>query len=139
MDAAQVDDPVRFLAEAEPLLLADEARHNLLLGIAGTIRDSPDHYREWNLWLVRDGGPMAILRGTSASIVICSSAYGHSLLPGQAASCPSSRSPTRRACSSGPAVTAAGRSPDTGSPTSRSAASTGRPGCITCSAADVTC
>ena len=37
-------DAAAFLAEAEPLLLADEARHNLILGIAGTIRDSPDLY-----------------------------------------------------------------------------------------------
>jgi predicted GNAT family acetyltransferase len=52
----QLEDAAAFLAEAEPLLLADEARHNLLLGIAGTIRDSPDLWAERNLWLVRDGG-----------------------------------------------------------------------------------
>jgi predicted GNAT family acetyltransferase len=45
-----------FLAQAESLLLADEARHNLLLGIAGTIRDTPDHYPERHMWLVLDGG-----------------------------------------------------------------------------------
>jgi uncharacterized protein len=52
----RLDDGARFLAEAGPLLLADEARHNLILGLAGTIRDVPDTYPERSLWLVRDGG-----------------------------------------------------------------------------------
>jgi predicted GNAT family acetyltransferase len=51
----RLDDAARFLEQAGPLLLADEARHNLILGIAGTIRDSPDRYRVRSLWLVRDG------------------------------------------------------------------------------------
>jgi GNAT superfamily N-acetyltransferase len=49
-------DPAEFLAAAEPLLLADEARHNLMLGIAGTLRDHPGTYEEYRLWLVADGG-----------------------------------------------------------------------------------
>ena len=48
-------DPAAFLDAAGPLLLEDEARHNLILGIAGTLRDYPDVYREFGLWLVRDG------------------------------------------------------------------------------------
>ena len=59
MEVARFDDAAAFLAEAEPLLLADEARHNLILGIAGTIRDSPDHYPTRSLWLVRDDGEVA--------------------------------------------------------------------------------
>ncbi|HLX33391.1 MAG TPA: GNAT family N-acetyltransferase [Gaiellaceae bacterium] len=55
MDAERFEDAGAFLAAAEPLLLADEARHNLLLGIAGTIRDAPDLYPENHLVLVRDG------------------------------------------------------------------------------------
>jgi predicted GNAT family acetyltransferase len=55
VEVARFDDAAAFLAEAEPLLLADEARHNLILGIAGTIRDSPDHYTARDFWLVRDG------------------------------------------------------------------------------------
>jgi len=53
--------------------------------------------------------------------------------------CPSSRSPTRGARWSSPTATAAGRSPEIGSPTSTSVASTDRRGCITCSATDATC
>jgi predicted GNAT family acetyltransferase len=55
-DVVRLDDAAAFLAEAEPFLLADEARHNLLLGIAGTIRDSPELYPLRSLWLVREGG-----------------------------------------------------------------------------------
>lgn len=50
------DDAAAFLAEADELLLADEARHNLILGIAGTIRDSPDVYPLRSFWLVRHAG-----------------------------------------------------------------------------------
>jgi uncharacterized protein len=49
------DDPGAFLAEADDLLLADEARHNLILGIAGTIRDSPELYPLRSFWLARHG------------------------------------------------------------------------------------
>ena len=50
------DDAAAFLAEADELLLADEARHNLILGIAGAIRDSPDVYPLRSFWLVRHAG-----------------------------------------------------------------------------------
>ncbi len=56
MKVARFADAGEFLARAEPLLLADEARHNLMLGIVGTIRDSPDLYPERHLWLVEDDG-----------------------------------------------------------------------------------
>ncbi len=55
MDVRRVDDPTAFLAAASPLLLADEARHNLILGLAGTLRDHPSHYPEYGLWLAEDG------------------------------------------------------------------------------------
>jgi hypothetical protein len=47
-------DPAEFLAAAGPLLLADEARHNLMLGIAGTLRDHPGVYPEFHLWIVEE-------------------------------------------------------------------------------------
>jgi uncharacterized protein len=55
MDVFRVEDPAAFLAAASPLLLADEARHNLILGIAGTLRDHPSHYLDHGLWLAKDG------------------------------------------------------------------------------------
>jgi RimJ/RimL family protein N-acetyltransferase len=36
-------------------LLADEARHNLLFGLASTLLRHPARYPAWHLWLVRDG------------------------------------------------------------------------------------
>jgi predicted GNAT family acetyltransferase len=51
-----VDDPAAFLEAAAPLLLADEARHSLVLGLAATMRDAPARYPEFRLWLVEDRG-----------------------------------------------------------------------------------
>lgn len=54
MHVKRPTDPVEFLAAADDLLLADEARHNLILGLAGTLRDRPATYPEFHLWLVDD-------------------------------------------------------------------------------------
>ena len=59
MSVELIDDPARFLTEAGPLLLADEARHNLILGIAGLMRSMPDVYPDRSLWLVYDGAVVA--------------------------------------------------------------------------------
>jgi uncharacterized protein len=56
MDVRRPSDPSEFLAAASPLLLHDEARHNLILGLAGTLRDQPDRYDEFRLWLVERSG-----------------------------------------------------------------------------------
>jgi len=55
MDVRRLDDPAAFLEAASPLLLEDEARHNLMLGIAATLRDEPSNYPAHRLWLVDDG------------------------------------------------------------------------------------
>ena len=72
MEVVELADPVEFLERAAPLLLADEARHNLILGIAGTLRDSPELYREHQLWLVVDGGEVvgAALRTPPHNLVL---------------------------------------------------------------------
>ena len=49
-------DPTLFLAAAEPLLLADEARHNLAFGILATLIFQPGVYDEFRLWRVDDEG-----------------------------------------------------------------------------------
>jgi uncharacterized protein len=51
----RIDDAARFLADASSLLLADEARHNLILGLADTIRGDPEVYPDHSFWLVREG------------------------------------------------------------------------------------
>lgn len=56
MEVRRVSDPSEFLADAGALLLRDEARHNLILGLAGILRDQPDRYDEFRLWLVESAG-----------------------------------------------------------------------------------
>ena len=55
MDVVKPPDVREFLSRAAPLLLADEARHNLILGLAGTLRDRPDAWPDHAFWLVADG------------------------------------------------------------------------------------
>lgn len=56
MVVKELDDPGAFLEAAQPLLLEDEARNNLVLGIASTLRDHPSVYDEHRLWIVEDSG-----------------------------------------------------------------------------------
>ncbi|HKA26563.1 MAG TPA: GNAT family N-acetyltransferase [Gaiellaceae bacterium] len=72
MDVRRVEDPASFLDAASPFLLADEARHNLILGIAGTLRDHPSLYPEYGLWLASDGGETvgAALRTPPHNLVV---------------------------------------------------------------------
>jgi GNAT superfamily N-acetyltransferase len=51
-----VDDPAAFLADARPLLMLDEARHNLMLGVVGRIATEPHSYPVFRLWLAQDPG-----------------------------------------------------------------------------------
>jgi predicted GNAT family acetyltransferase len=78
MEVERLGDAAAFLEEAEPLLLRDEARHNLMLGIAGTLRDDPGVYAEHRLWLVRDGGEVvgAALRTPPFNLVVAEPAAG---------------------------------------------------------------
>jgi predicted GNAT family acetyltransferase len=55
MDVDLLRDPGELLARVQPFLLADEARHNLALGILAFGRDHPDVYPELEGWIVRDG------------------------------------------------------------------------------------
>lgn len=53
-------DPVLFREFTDPLLQEEEARNNLILGITGTLIDSPEVYPEFHLWAVEeDGAPLA--------------------------------------------------------------------------------
>jgi predicted GNAT family acetyltransferase len=55
MDVRRLDDPAAFLELVSPFLIEDESRHNLIFGIAATLRDEPSHYPEYGLWVVEDG------------------------------------------------------------------------------------
>jgi GNAT superfamily N-acetyltransferase len=54
MDVDVLTDPLEVLERAEPLLLADEARHNLAFGILSSARDHPDVYPELRGWVVSE-------------------------------------------------------------------------------------
>lgn len=56
MHVKRFQEAAPFLAAAEPLLLSDEARHNLMLGIAGNLRDHPGLYAEFRGWVVEQDG-----------------------------------------------------------------------------------
>lgn len=76
MEVRRVADPSAFLAATNSLLLADEARHNLILRIAGTLRDHPALYPEHRLWLVEDAGRVigAALQTPPFNLVLARSA-----------------------------------------------------------------
>jgi predicted GNAT family acetyltransferase len=57
MEVIELTDPAEFLARAGPLLLADEARHNLIVALAHGLRDRPAAFpKGYWLWLVCDAG-----------------------------------------------------------------------------------
>ena len=72
MEVRVFDDPAAFLEETGPLLLEDEARHNLMLGLASTLRDHPERYPDFSLWLVEQNGePVgAALRTSPHNLVL---------------------------------------------------------------------
>jgi uncharacterized protein len=82
MEVVQLADPVEFLRRAGPLLLADEARHNLILGLAGTLRDQPGRYADYVLLVVEDEGTAcaAALRTLPFRLVLAQPASRDALL-----------------------------------------------------------
>jgi uncharacterized protein len=82
MDVRRFSDPGEFLTTAGPLLLRDEARHNLLLGLAGTLRDRPGYYPEFRLWLVeRDGVAVAAALQTPPFNIVLAQPTDNAALP----------------------------------------------------------
>src|SRR5262245_40935251 len=61
MNVQLTEDAGVFLDAAGPLLLADEARNNLILGVTGTLVEAPDRYAAKRFWVVADdtGAPAA--------------------------------------------------------------------------------
>jgi uncharacterized protein len=52
MNIHLLEDASEFLDAAGPLLLEDEPRNNLILGVAGTLVDDPDRYPAKRFWVV---------------------------------------------------------------------------------------
>ena len=55
MRGTRVDDVRDFREQVEPLLVEDEVRHSVPLGVLATIERDPGRYAEHHLWLVEDG------------------------------------------------------------------------------------
>jgi len=67
---AHADVP-SFLQAARPVLLADEARHNLIYGICATLTEAPDAFPDFHLWTVgRDEPVLAMLMTPPWNIVV---------------------------------------------------------------------
>jgi uncharacterized protein len=56
MNLVAHDDVQSFLEAAGPVLLRDEARHNLIYGICSTLVEAPDAHPEFHLWTVESQG-----------------------------------------------------------------------------------
>jgi hypothetical protein len=56
MELVAHDDVQSFLDAAEPVLLRDEARHNLVYGICSTLIETPDAFPAFHLWTVVSHG-----------------------------------------------------------------------------------
>jgi GNAT superfamily N-acetyltransferase len=71
VELVNLDDAGAWLERTRELL-RDEARHNLILGIAGTLRANPTLYAEHELWLVEDAGTVdgAALRTPPYNLVL---------------------------------------------------------------------
>lgn len=72
MQVVQPTDVTAFLERAGPVLAGEEARHNLILGLAGTLRDRPEVYADVGLWLVEEDGDVvgAALRTRPRNLVL---------------------------------------------------------------------
>jgi hypothetical protein len=55
MEVREFSDPVEFRRFADPLLLVDEARNSLIIGVRGILIDRPEVYDGFHLLCVADG------------------------------------------------------------------------------------
>ena len=81
MNVRLVDRPAEFLQTAGPQLAADEARHNLILGLASTLDEHPSLYVDCRLWLVEGAGNVvgAALRTPPRGLVLAQPATDEAL------------------------------------------------------------
>jgi predicted GNAT family acetyltransferase len=81
MEVKRFSDPATWLEAATPLLGADEARHNLLYGLADTLIRTPGAYPAFHLWLAQEAGEpfAAALRTPPFNVVIAAPATEEAL------------------------------------------------------------
>ena len=82
MEVVRYRDASAFAEHVRPLLLTDEPRHNLLLGITSTLVDHPETYPEFHLWLAEDGGrPVAAMIHTPPFLPYVSRSLSDEAIP----------------------------------------------------------
>lgn len=81
MEVARPTHPREFLDVAGPLLGRSEARHNLILGIAGTLVRNPDAYPVVRMWVALEGAEpvAAALRTEPYNLILADPANDHAL------------------------------------------------------------
>jgi GNAT superfamily N-acetyltransferase len=81
VDVDALRDPTELLERVRPFLLADEARHNLALGVLGFARDHPDVYPELEGWIARDGRRITgvAVRTPPYNLIVARPAHEHAL------------------------------------------------------------
>ena len=81
MKVRRIESPAEFLETAGPLLAADEARHNLILGLASTLAEHPSLYLDHRLWVVEraDTPVCAALRTPPRGLVLAQAATPEAL------------------------------------------------------------
>ena len=81
MKVRRIESPAEFLETAGPLLAVDEARHNLILGLASTLAEHPSLYSDHQLWVVERAGEIvgAALRTPPRGLVLAQPATGGAL------------------------------------------------------------
>jgi predicted GNAT family acetyltransferase len=81
METVRLTDASTFLRLAGPLLTSSEARHNLMLGLAGTLVSQPELYPEFRLWIVieADRPLAAALRTPPHNLVVADTDDRHAL------------------------------------------------------------
>jgi predicted GNAT family acetyltransferase len=72
VDVRQVEDVSAWLDAVGPLLLRDEARHNLLFGVADTLIRHPATYPARQLWIAEDRGApvMATIQTPPYNVIV---------------------------------------------------------------------
>ena len=68
MRVVRTGDAAEFLREAAPLLLPNEARDNLVFGIAAGVRDAPERWPGARFWIAIEAGDPRRGRAAHAAV-----------------------------------------------------------------------
>jgi GNAT superfamily N-acetyltransferase len=81
MRVERFTDPVVFRDRTLDYLMADEPRHNLMIGVIGTLATVPDPYDTFHLWLIEDQGSVVLVSFMTPPFNMTVSVCGHDAAP----------------------------------------------------------